>query len=511
MSQLLAPYYDSIPASYLPVQMQNLFVGNLTANGWQLLAQVDGSYSDVIPPATETIGTSKFREVVRIYFPDNVTVKIGSYQACIADAFAQSILVWQKTGGAVQAGVTIDGVSVLGAMGSAGSSSQDNLRALYYALKDSTNPTIQGWDYWYDGGDNLVCTNKTITTNKVCSGNANVNYTNLASSVRSGARSGYVNVDVNYAYGVTVDLTNGFVYYMDVFSRSFKLGTKCNSGSYGPVFAYYADHATALAAMPAGGNCTPIELIVGIDDEVSGKAYCRPTHWWAIPTRYSSQTMSNVDYFVSCPPYAIDDCHPFTGATLPRVPSDAGLSYWNGSSRAIQDTVIFREMGGSDAQSSSNQGAYQFKLVPVSSLGVVVAQYGLNCFSIRFQPPQVLADIYKWNGTEPIETSALGASVPVPGALGSGLTLQQALDDTTSYTTFTLSSTSGLNATGGGFFIGSEFFTYTGLSGTSPTGVQCAQEGTARRRHFVGDPVQPAMWFLKINGGAICSGNQKPS
>ena len=112
MSDHLASYYDTIPLGYTITQMQNVLVGNLTTNGWQLLAQSDGAYSDLIPPSTETIGTDKFREVTRIHFSSNTAIVIGGgYQVCIADAYPQSIRLTALTAGAVTPSVTIGGVT----------------------------------------------------------------------------------------------------------------------------------------------------------------------------------------------------------------------------------------------------------------------------------------------------------------------------------------------------------------------------------------------------------------
>lgn len=512
MSNFLAPYFELIPAAYLILQTQNALVGHLTANGWQLLGQSDGNWSDVIPPATETIGTATFREVVRIYFPSNTTISIGSYQACIANAFAQSIRLTALTGGAVQAGVTINGVTVLGAAGGAGATANDNLRSLFYALRDSVDVTITGWDHWYNGSDTLISTNKTKAANVTCSGNANVTYSALGSSVLTGAQSDYARVSSGFAYPVTTDLTNGFIWYVSVNARSFTLGTRCNSGKYGGIFASYIDHAEALAATPAGGFCTPIELMVGAFDELSGKGYAKATHWWGIPTRYFTRAITNTGTTAT---YANNDfggeMHPFTGASLLQIVSDVGATWCEyPTNYAGPDPITLFELSVGDTQSlSTSLGTAQYKVVPLGSLGAVYQ--GASAYHTRFVSSFNLPDINKWNGTEPDETSAAATYVPLPGINGVGLTLQQALDATTAYTTFTLSGTTGLSATGGSFLIDSERFTYTGLSGSSPIGIARSQEGTVMARHFIGEPVQPLVWFLKLNNSAIACGNAKPA
>lgn len=512
MSTHLTSYADSIPLGYTLLQTQNTLVGNLVSNGWQLLAQVDGVSSDVIPPSSETIGTTKFREVVRIYFPDNVTIKIGSYQACIANAFGQSILLTAKTAGAVAAAVTIDGATVTGATGSAGSTANDNLRALFYALKDSANATIMGWEHWYNGTDTIISTNKTITTSKTCSGNANVTYSEHGAPVPSGARSGFVNVDVNYAYPVTIDLTNGFVYYMQVDARSFSLSTKCLSGKYGPVFATYIDHAQAVAALPNTTLCTPIELFVGDMLTTRGAGSiggCRTTHWWGIGTLFGTKTVPSSEVSNTTGTYdGTPDWHSFSGAGFANTVFDTGLAYCNlngGQSYADEMSIYDIGLFGSGGWVESH------KVIPVAA-----ATYGFSASpnrqsSVRFCPRANFDDLFKWCGVEPDEASAMTTLVPIPGINGAGITLQQALDAGTTYGSILLSTTTGLPSSGG-LVIGIEEFTYTGTSGGNTiTGVTRSVNGTVGARHFTGDTVSPVQWFLRVNYGAINFGSVKPS
>lgn len=512
MSTYLASYFDAIPLGYEIIQMQNVFVGNLTANGWQLLAQVDGlgGYSDLIPPATEPIGTSQFREVVRIYFPNNTTITIGSYQVCIADAYPQSIRLTAKTAGEVQAGVTIGGVTVLGAMGSAGSTANDNLRALFYALKDSVDATITGWAYDYNGTDTLICTNKTVAAMVTCSGNTNVNYFAHAQSVLNGSRSGRATIDATYGYSVTMDLTNGFVYYMDIFSRSFSLSTKCLSGVTGPIFASYADHTESTTIMPLGGPCTPMELWVGKSDAASGRAYAKPTHWWAIGYTYYSKPESLAATTTTVGSTVDDgDAHPFTGAINPTIPTDAWLTFDNAVGFSYPLEVVFGELSNVEIQAGNSSDIRMAAAYRVSGVRTENASEFYSVAShmtYRFMGGANLPDIAKWHGTEPNEAAALCKVQP---PLSTYPTLAQALDATTAYSSILLSSTAGLPIPGS-LIIGTEGYTYTGVSGASVTGVARGANGTVQARHFVGDVVSPAVWFLKVNNGAVCCGPTAP-
>ena len=505
MSIFLAPYLDLIPLGASITTMQNTLVGNLTANGWQLLAQVDGlgGYSDLIPPATEPIGTSQFREVVRIYFPNNTTVTVGSYQVCIADAFPQSIRLTAKTAGAVQAGVTIDGVTVLGAVGSANSTANDNLQALYYALMDSADPTITGWTFTYDSNGTLICTARVPAAMVACSGNANVNYFAHGQSVLAGARSDWATVDSAHGYSVTTDLTNGFVYYMSVTSRSFVLATKCISGAYGPIFASYADHANALSCLPDSIYCTPIELFIGT---TQATLLCKPTHYWGIG-KITGSTIVTQTGNTSLYPQGVSpvlDNHPFLGSAIYGVTSDASSASTDGWPPTMLEQGL--SVSGVVGTGSPLDAFYRIESTGIGFFSKVMNGAYVTSNSVRFAPQTLLPDIAIWVGSEPIETCAISVIYPPPTTLP---TLAQALDATTVYQSILLSSTAGLPVQGG-FIIGSEGFTYTGISGASVTGVTRGVNGTTQARHFVGHVVSPATWYLKVNNGAICCGPNKP-
>lgn len=505
MSAYLNEYNDSIPFGYSILQTQNTIVGKLTDNGWQMIAQSDGAWSDVIPPATEAIGTTKFREVVRIYFT-GTTITVGSYQVCIADAFPQAIRLIAKTAGAVAAAVTIDGVTVTGAAGSSSSTANDNLQALFYALQDSTDATIQGWSHTYNGTDTITSTRKIIAANVTCSGNANVTCS-LQTSAVTGQRSAYATNDANYGYSLTTDLASGFIYYMEVRSRTFRIGTKCLSGVYGEIFASYVDHAEALSVLPNSPRCTPIELVIGagIDNSM---ARGRLTHWWGIPYGTGYNPIPNVDTSSPNPVYGNQnpDWHPFTGQAKAFTVSDVGLhqcSYTSYSNQEFSREITFGKLGIGGTSGLLDV----FRIAPIGSGPVSFDTSANYQNSSRFIAGINLTDILKWSGSEPNETSAW-AAVP-DGMVPSGYTLQQAMDATTSYTAITLNTTVGLPPAGS-VQIGLERIDYTGVSGNTITGPTRGADGTAKARHFVGDPALPGQWFLKLNRSALCCGPRKP-
>lgn len=89
-------------------------------------------------------------------------------------------------------------------------------------------------------------------------------------------------------------------------------------------------------------------------------------------------------------------------------------------------------------------------------------------------------------------------------------TLGQVMDATTAYTTLTLASTAGL-ASAGYVIIENEIVQYTGIAGSTLTGVTRARYGTVMSNHWSGDNVYQGLWFTIINGGALLFGTSKPS
>ena len=511
MSTFLNPYTDSIPMGYSPAQALDVITGHLTANGWQVIGSSPGAWADLIPPSGEAIGNAKFREVVRIYVA-NDKFTIGSYQQCIADAFPQSIRLTAKTAGAVAASVTIDGVTVTGAAGTSSSTANDNLRALYYALKDSADPVIQGWEHWYNGTDTVICSNKAITTAKAVTVNANVTLAALDAPVLSGAVSNWACITGDHAPWVSLDLANGTIYFLSVFTRSFVLGTKTLAGSSGAIFAAYLDHAQAMAQLPDSPRCSPIELLVGgIGDDID-KGWCKPTHYWAIGSKYSGgvAVSATIQTALAGSSNPTGEWHPFTGGGVPGAPQDCTTSYsvFQSSPWPTALEISAGLVGGVYTAGVVNIGGAS--VAPMGCRGHWHQTSASYAASARWTGIMLLPDVFKWVGSEPNETCAISVPLAHPGLNGVGITLQQALDATTAYTSILLSTVTGLPSAGS-VVIGLEEFSYTGTSGGNTlTGAARAQNGTVAARHFVGDVVQPVTWFLKHNTGALMFGGTKP-
>lgn len=495
MSNFLNFYSALVSLGGTPTDIQTEIVGHLTTNNWQVVASSAGVSTDLIPPATETTGDGVFHEVVRLYFT-GTDITIGSYQRTIADAIPQRIRIYAGVGGAVSAACTIDSVTITGAAGSGGSTANDNLSALYVALKSSVDIVITAWDFWYNGTDTIIATNKTIQANKTFSCNANTNISMQNDSVLSGATSDSALVSKAYGFSVNIDLINGFIYFLQINSRSFSLAIKTVSAYYGPIYATYLDHTASIAATPFG--CSPVELTIGSYTTNDSAFLYTFTHYWGMGGNgYSYHTNTNTgtsSNYSICNNFAY---HPFSGGAMPLTITDTFYVY------GTPPAFTGRELG---LVNNANLGGFA-----VINLGNdYYTLQNANSYWPIFFPVFINEDIYKWNGTQTNENLFLISTIKGVGTVGDTNNLAEDLDNTTAYTSLTLNSTSEFSSAGGYGSIGLELFSYTGIAGNQLLGVTMGLYGSLRKNHFIGDAVLPARWFVKINNGAMLAGSVKP-
>lgn len=512
MSNFLSYQTALIAAGATQAAIQTAIDAKLTAQGWQRITYDTTNFiSDFIPPSGETIGDGRWRQVTRLYY-NTADISISMYDQPIADACAQMYRLYAKTAGAVAAGVTINGVTVNGAAGSAGSTANQNLYALWVALMQSADSNITNWKITYmpgiGGVDSILLERRTISLTVITiTPNANVNGTAQGDAITAagGATAQGIGAALLGKYAVIIDRTNGFYVYMDIFSRSFKIAIKTISNYYGPMFAYYAPNADALAMVPQSPawalnpTCHISEGIYGL---VNGTAAapsvtynCRTPNAFSISASWGYQ------------------------ATTPYV---NGPFNWNADGGYIIPG-IFQTLTANGHYSS---GVDTFVASPVGIQASVSFNTSIDLFNIALGalpyapqnipaeatgPAAFLEDIFVSTNTDGNEVTCLaGLQTPV------GITLAANLDDTTAYTTITLNSTTGTDgktlAASGFVVLGQEVFQYTGTSGGNTlTGVTRAYNATPQVRHFIGDPVAQGGWFVKINGGYIYAGIPRPS
>lgn len=459
-------------------------------------------FLDLIPPATETIGNADAMEVLRLEFGSN-TLRFRGLQYARA-AQPQVIGLWQKTAGAVACALTINGVTISGAMGNVSSTAQQNLRSLYEAIRASADPTFLDWNWEYqkpspqgagDPNDYIYGVRKTLASNIVITPNLNVNAATLGSY--SAAFPQGVNATNPANCTLTTDLVNGFIYYLQVNARGIGLATKTNSAFFGPIHACYGDHAKALSALPNSGwslRCTPIELMIGWDDVAANAgSTARTTHYWAV-TEATGQTTQNIVSTYGSAGTAfgklvtkskILDLSLAPGAYGEFTAGLWGSNLFSGGDAIGNDFQVHRVSTTGESLSSSSW------VVSASSSNVRLA---VPCLDLQ--------DWYKFVGTATDEALLLVADTVAI----TSLTANVGVGDVT----VNVSSTAGFQSAGF-VVIESEIVQYTGITASAFTGCTRGKYGSQAAAHFAGDAVGQGLWFTKINGGALFCGYVKPS
>ncbi len=460
----------------------------------------------VLPPATESLGNGKARDAVRFEINSlGTTLQLIPVMHMLQD-HPQILQIWDKTAGAVACACTLNGITVTGATGSAGSTAIQNLRALYDAIRTSTdaNFTAYKWSYQTAAPQNGNETYSVIYGEQITPG------PNLSFSVNADTNGfvagGYAKAGIAPANSapaiaglyLTIDLTSGFIPFWQVNARGFALGVKTPANYYGPIHACWGDNAKALASLPpnAGVHATPIELVIGFDAaSTSLDATGYAGHAWTMGQM--KQAYAFGAFYPAQNNY--HGAHPLGGyglrdrfadgcgtAAVPTTYALRASGVWAGSDSVGDNFQIHRMVASSVALSAG--GSYLFG-------GYLTNLFGPN---VDFQ------DWYKFRGTASNEALVFVADSAQIS------TIPSALDATTMYTALAVEDGTQFQATGGLVIIDDEAFTYTGVSSNTLTGVTRGVYGSAKAAHYAGEVCAQGLWFTIINGGAIFAGFNKP-
>ena len=207
------------------------------------------TFLDMIPPTTEFIGNSVARDVLRIIVNSNSINMLP-----VAELFTplpQMYLFDTPIGGAVTLSVHI--ANTVSFVGTAGNTAEQNARGLYEALKNTSDSDFALWNWTWltslqgtGGAGYIQATQITPATNVAISS------TNITSHLRGSYSNAPMVQGSQLApqNGVTIDLINGFVFYLQVCSRGIALAIKTNSSYVTPVHACYGDNPSTLAQIP---------------------------------------------------------------------------------------------------------------------------------------------------------------------------------------------------------------------------------------------------------------------
>lgn len=468
-----------------------------------------GTYFDCIPPVTEQIGDSNARGLVRFSFSSTNISVMPIYQTL--RELPPINFIRESKGGTNQASIVLNGVTVVQdpATLAAGNTAKQNLRYLYEALRNSTDPEILNWSFEYlpcatqnqnDLSDYIICRCKISRNNVDITSNGNVlvgfasDYIPANFSIPFALEyKANISTPGQVAIPVNIDLANGFIYYLQVNARGLALAIKTVSSYFGPVHACYADHDKSMKAKPATVDASIVELFVGYDDDSSNlDSWARASHWWMCKGYWYSkdnQSMSS-DYYSTF-------CHPLS-KFAPRYLIFDGVSPYYGNDYNPPVRLLGSNIWWDDVSTGND---FQVHRVSIPGVSTLTAD---RSYSTIFTPPADIQDWFKFRGTMTQESLILVADTQTYTTLPATIL---AADNPT---TLVLQSTDGFN-TSGFVSIGDEIFQYTGISGNTLTGVSRAKYGSVARTQFVNDKVYQCLWFTIINGGALLCGFNKPS
>lgn len=464
------------------------------AAGWRACNYV---YAEFIPPVTETIGNSFAREQVRLTFTSGV-ITIRPVQE-ILQPVPQIHTIYSIIAGAVTASITISGQTV-SFTGIAGNTTYQNGRGLYEALRASSQSNFLAYNFSYVGYSGVIlATLKTPAANVAVFTAANCTASIIGSYTPPQEQwCGLVATN-----SVSVDLVNGFVYYLQVNSRSLGLATKTNASYYGVVHACYGDNASALAQVPASGcpvlNNTPIELVVGYDSATitNTDSTGSVSHLWGAPNTWTwtgVQTIDNATYGAACPWWS--RAQPFGMLDM-----SSGTNY-GGTISEYQGKITLKSDGAfTGPDSGTIYNVHRMVMDPDPGWVAGLQQSGSQNTRV-VAPVYSNLDWYHYTGTLNSEQMILVPHTDFQTTMAADAGLADA--------TINVASTTGFPASGY-LVIEGEVLQYSGVTSTSFTGCTRAKYATTAQSHYTGTLVQIGAWMVKINTGLLFAGYQKPA
>jgi len=479
-------------------------------NGNWLVTQ---NFFDCIPPTTETIGNSFSRECVRWIFPSAGTSIILKPVQELLTALPQTYSFTNATAGAVTCSVTINGNTV-SYVGSGGNTAIQNSRGLFEAIKASVNANFTAWNWvWCSaiatltGGANFLAINKTALQN----------ITVTSSNITTGQRSTSVftvplvqGSQLSINSSITIDLINGWIYYLQICSRGLAIGSKTNANFYTPVHACYGDNASAISQLPTsdlstyGLPCTPAELMVGLDNATtSTDGYAYITHWWGCSTGSGNTgALAAVDSGNTSA-----NCAPFSHHVIPGQLQDYAQNAANTSSASYLGSGSYMELAGEGLFQSTDAGTIYsvHRLSCVGNTYSVYLELNSGAGQIRIIGPCYSnLDWYKFTGTAPSNEQLLVSPC-------NDFTTTISTTGLNTDTTINVASTTGFPSSGW-LVLNGEIISYTGISGgNSFTGCVRGKYGTTPVSPVAGETIYIGAWFCFLVQGLIFAGYQTPT
>ena len=489
----------SVDLGTTPADTFTLFRNKIDAAGWQILFEQNteaGRFLDCVPPASSPVGNAAGREVVRVEVktqPDQIvftagitsdTGRAGTYQ--VAGAATGSFS--PKWNANFNFGSYLFSVQLPN-----NSTSAQTAQTIYNALTADQNASVKAYAFTLNG-DKIMLQAKSAAAPAV--------------TAASGSGIPVSIISDNYTAGTTqlqpttvktlaIDLANGFYYHLVITNRSLVLATKTLTGTFGPMYATYGDHAAAVAQTPP--SCFPVELfVVNLHDKTAGSKWQDSTsyaHVWGIGK--GSRNASLLTAFDS-----VDR------STVPATRLEDMVFVNRSYNTASLPQTEFRPM---NVNNSIDPALWQSLYGTTGIVTYMAASFGMstndnsygNFPSYTAMPILALPDLATFIGTAADESLQYTSDTSKGANLSADLGAADA--------TLTLTTTADFPAAGYAFTSAGEVLTYTGKTATTLTGLTRAKGGTTAKAVSAGGVVYPSLWFLKFRAGAILCGNTRPN
>lgn len=464
------------------------------------------NFFDCIPGTTETIGNSYSRDVLRWIFPSaGTSIQFRPIQELLT-TLPQMYSWTAATAGAVTCSITIN-ANTVSFVGTSGNTALQNARGLYEACRTSANANFTAWTWVWPsaivaatGGANFYAV-------------ANVSAMNIpitSSNITTAQRSTSVytvplvqGCQFSNTNSITIDLINGWIYYLQVCSRGIAIGSKTNASYYTPVHMCYGDNTSTVAQIPTadlaayGIPCTPIELMVGTDNVVADSDGSAITsHWWIVPGAATGALGTGQVETATGAVWSPFAHHLVTGQVQDLA--EAGF-FWGGATFEMSGEGIFQGADVGNTYSIHRNGCTPTTLY----LNICFTNNAGPASARGFGPNYVNLDWYKFTGTAPASEQLLISP-------SNDFTTTVTTTTTNSATTIVVGSTTGF-PTSGWIVIDGEIINYGGTTGTSFTSCVRGKYTTTPISPIAGTTVYIGAWFCFIIQGLIMGGYQLPT
>lgn len=469
-----------------PSGLQTEIKTRMVEAGWRVVQEADVSdanrYVDYLPPLSQTIGNTDGYEVLRIEVT-STAVRFNPYVVSNTSRLKRYTLRGATGSGA---GVNVGGTAVT--VGTTNATGDAGTLALFNLLTASGDANVNKWTYQLVNLTATTSDDYIIATAKLPATADNINAIGAANTTLQANNyvAGAISPDAigNATQSATIDLVNGFIYFLSVTDRSVGFATKTNSAFFGPIVAAYADNAAAVSQTPAG--CVPIELVTldlnAVALGAGAGAGAKFTHFWGYvggngPTD-QIRPIYNQNRNVSSP--QPEDVYA-AGSYSPTI------SYNYGGMNTGFSSVQFNQATGG----GTNILGVSFYVGPsASTLGVA------------FGPSYGLEDVTVFYGTANDEQLIFARDFTNTSTLTAAMLAGD--------NTLALASAAAFPASGT-IIVDSETIEYTGKAGNTLTGLTRGRYGTTAAGHASGATVYMANWYAKIKGGAMLAGYVKPT